>query len=149
MLPIKYIPLSRAWGTPTPAVPGRDIGPTGTVWDDTEIFFLHSPQSSPEPFSPVFASLSLTIEDSSGLNYEIQRPIPVVIEEDEGCAIASFNEANIHASGDTMPQALANLKTYIGDVLDELLAVDFAVLGSRLRGDLAVLQTYIQKRNAE
>lgn len=145
---MKDIPPPKAWRTPTPAITCFDVGPTGTVWGDTEIFLLPA-QPSHEPSSAIFASLSFTIENASGLSYKILRPIPVVVEEDEGCAIASFNEANIHASGDTMPQALANLKTYIGDVLDELMAVDFEVLGSGLRGDLAVLQVYIQKRNAE
>jgi predicted RNase H-like HicB family nuclease len=105
--------------------------------------------ASPQPAPVSHESRSYTIEDSSGLDYEILRPIPVVLEKDEDCVVASFNEANIHASGDTFDEAIDNLASYIGDVLDEFLTLGEEVLGAGPRQELAVLSIYIRKRDAE
>lgn len=147
MLSIRDISLLRKSETSTSVEPEPDFGPTSTLWSNQQVFF--SPIAVPRPVIQTIGSLSLTIAKADGLDYEILRPIPVVIERDEDYFIASFNETNIHASGDTMERALTNLKTYIGDVFDEVSAIGSENLGPTLRYEFALLQTYIQKRNAE
>lgn len=162
MLSVRDLSLLQESETPTPMIARlpnsaqamglfcQDVGPTGTAWGSFEVFFSPAPLSQPSTKSVIgFETLSLNIIQAPGLSYIIRRPIPVVIEQDEGSFVASFNEANIHASGDTMERALTNLKTYIGDVLDELLELGTEVLGSVLQREFAILQTYIQKRNAK
>ncbi|MEK6300293.1 MAG: hypothetical protein AABO41_06195 [Acidobacteriota bacterium] len=144
MLSPKDFPLLRSWGTPTPSTPISDIGPTGTVWRATEILVLSS--SAAVPQSSEF--LSFTLGDFPNSAYQVLRLIPVVVEMDEGCIVASFNEANIHASGDTINQAVANLRSYIGDVFDEFSELGADALGPGPKREFATLQSYIRRRNA-
>ena len=91
----------------------------------------------------------LLTESEPDLNYEILRPIPVVIEENDSRFIASFGEANIHSSGETASEALNNLKSYIGDIFEEFLAIGRERLGPGPSRELTILEKYIQERNAE
>ena len=54
--------------------------------------------------------------------YQLVRQILTVIQPSEGGYIASFFDANVHASGDTEEEALRNLKSLILDVFDSLSA---------------------------
>jgi hypothetical protein len=118
----------------------HDIGPTGTFWTGV----VSSVKASIEIVEPSEVA-SLTIEDSSDLPYRILRPIPVIIEKDDDCVIASFNEANIHASGDDASNAMTNLKSYIGDVFEEFLQIGRERLGPGPRRELAILEQYVQE----
>lgn len=73
----------------------------------------------------------------------VTKPIPVTIREIDGSFVASFEEANVNASGDTWFDALSNLKAYIVDIFGELSAHQEA-LGPSLRRDFLVMQRFVE-----
>lgn len=95
--------------------------------------------------SPSFSMSYMLTETEPGLTYDLLRPIPVVIEQNDENFVASFTDANIHTSGETASEAFNNLKSYIGDVFDELLAIGRERLGPGPRRELTVLEQYIQE----
>jgi predicted RNase H-like HicB family nuclease len=75
--------------------------------------------------------------------YTTLRPIPVKIQKTDDTYIASFEEANIHAGGDTWSEAARNLKSLILDIYDSLIA-ETAMLGPGPKRQLASLLRYVK-----
>lgn len=112
----------------------------GIVDFDTEpTIYVFSPSS--------FSQSYLLDETEPELTYDILRPIPVVVEQNDDYFVASFTDANIHASGETALEALDNLKSYVGDVLEEFLGIGSERLGPGPARELAVLEQYVQERH--
>lgn len=84
-----------------------------------------------------------------GPNHELSRPIPIVVESCDGEFIASFVEANVHASGESRREAIRDLQSYIGDVYDEFVALGAERLGPGPREEFAAMQFYIIGRRAD
>ena len=61
--------------------------------------------------------------------------------------IASFFDANIHASGDTEEEAFRNLKSLILDTFDSLSAEPAHRLGPEPTRQLAVLRQFVRKKS--
>lgn len=77
--------------------------------------------------------------------YEVVKPIPVFIREVDGGFVASFKAANVNSSGDTWDEAVANLQSLLGNILDLLLSHRPEKLGPAPKQQLAVLQSFIEK----
>jgi len=75
--------------------------------------------------------------------YKALRPIPVKIQKADDSYTASFEEANIHASGDSWSDAARNLKSLILDIYDSLIT-ETAVLGPGPKRQLATLLRYVK-----
>jgi hypothetical protein len=65
-------------------------------------------------------SFSASISDLAEPAYRLAKAIPVVVRPEGGGYVASFFDANIHASGETDQEAIDNLRTMILDVFDQL-----------------------------
>jgi len=78
--------------------------------------------------------------------YVVVQPIDALIQKEEGQYIASFLEADIHASGDTEAEALSDLKAMALDAYDALLEQKAEALGPLLLRQRAVLLASIRKR---
>lgn len=75
-------------------------------------------------------------------NWQVLKPIPVVVaKEDEGF-VASIPKAEVHASGETHSEAIANAALMAVDLFD-LLSEREDVLGPRPRRQLSVLRSYM------
>jgi predicted RNase H-like HicB family nuclease len=103
--------------------------------------------TTPMIFLPPSLTLSYILASGvSGIGYSILRPIPVVVEQNENSFVASFVAANLHASGESISEAFDNLKSYIGDVFEELSQIGRQRLGPGPRRELAILEQYVQER---
>jgi hypothetical protein len=78
--------------------------------------------------------------------YELRQPLLFVLQREGDAFIASFFDANVHASGDTQEEAFRNLKSLVLDVFDSLCAEPPGKLGPEPRRQLAVLQEFIGKK---
>ena len=77
--------------------------------------------------------------------YELIQPIDVLIRQENGQHIASFLEADIHASGDTAAEALRDLKGMILDTYDALSHQKEATLGPLMIQQRAVIRASVRK----
>lgn len=75
--------------------------------------------------------------------YKVLMPIPVKIVHSGDSFLASFEEANIHASGETWSGAALNLKSLILDIYDSLIT-ETAPLGPGPKRQLATLLRYVE-----
>ena len=75
--------------------------------------------------------------------YKALQPIPVKIQKTDDSYTASFEEANIHASGETWSDAARNLKTLILDIYDSLIT-ETADLGPGPKRQLTTLLRYVK-----
>ena len=74
--------------------------------------------------------------------YKLSAPLSIVIEQTSNTAIASFEAANIHMSGDTVREALDNLLSLMLDLF-ETFSSDETNLGKEPARQLNVLRSYI------
>jgi hypothetical protein len=74
--------------------------------------------------------------------YKTLQPIPVKIVKSGDSYIASFEEANIHASGETWAQAARHLKSLIVDIYDSLVS-ETAPLSRPSKSQLDTLLRYV------
>jgi hypothetical protein len=98
------------------------------------------PRFEPSPGS----NWSTTIASLAAEHLVLRRPIPVVIEEDDGVFVASFLDANINASGDTLQDAYEALKEFIASRF-RLLERHIAELGNEPMRQLTVLRDFMQQ----
>ena len=85
--------------------------------------------------------LTILITDLDNGHKTLQ-PIPVKIEKSDDSYIASFEEANIHASGETWAQAARHLKSLIVDIYDSLVS-ETAPLSRPSKNQLDTLLRYV------
>ncbi len=81
--------------------------------------------------------------------YDVRKTIIVTIRPDETGFVASFFDANIHASGDIEEEALRNLKSLILDVFDSLCAEPTGKLGPEPKRQLKVLREFLATRSQD
>ena len=79
--------------------------------------------------------------------YRVINPISVLIVPSEGEYIASLVEANIHSSGDTLEEAVENVKSLILDIFEILSTTDPSHLGPEPTKQLARLKSFISRIN--
>lgn len=77
--------------------------------------------------------------------YSLLRPIEVLVEQVDDSFVASFFDANISASGDNQQEAFDNLKSFVLDIYDSLLAESPERLGPEPKRQLAVLESFLRK----
>ena len=78
--------------------------------------------------------------------FNVIKPISVIIRKIDDSFVASFEEANVNASGDTKDEAISNLRKYLIDLFDSLNTQQPNTLGPALKRDLESMKQYIRKR---
>ena len=96
---------------------------------------------------PILAMFAVPINTFAPEPYELCQPLLFVLQREGEGFIASFFDANIHASGDTQEEAFRNLKSVLLDIFDSLSAEPANRLGPEPRRQLAVLQQFIRKKS--
>ncbi len=71
------------------------------------------------------------------------RPIPVTVQQEDGVYAASFEDANVNASGETLNDALDMLKEMIAFTYEEYSEKE-AVLGIGPQKQLAALRRFVR-----
>lgn len=90
-------------------------------------------------------SLIVPISTFTPEPYEVLRPLFAVVTQSEEQFIASFFDANVHASGDTQEEALTHLKSLVLDTFDSLARESPDTLGPESQRQLAVLREFISR----
>ncbi len=90
-------------------------------------------------------NITVTITTLAPEPYQLKRDIPVLVQQDEDSYIATFVDANINASGDTLSQAVDNLKDMMVALLRRF-SQEKNKLGKWPTKQLAILQDFIQKK---
>lgn len=80
--------------------------------------------------------------------YTSIKPIPAKIQKMGNSFLASFEEANIHSSGETWSDAALSLRSLILDIYDSLIS-ETAALSRPAKRQLATLLRYVQKNNSQ
>jgi dCTP deaminase len=91
-------------------------------------------------------ALSLSIQDFGGEEYEVLKPIPIVVQPEDGEFLASFFEANIHAMGPTDQEAYDSLRSLILDTYESLAEVPPSSLAAPAAHQQNVLIHYLRAR---
>jgi len=89
-------------------------------------------------------STLLSVIQTLDTPFLVKQPIQVEIQRVDDAYVASFENANLSASGDNWIDALTNLKGYLTDIFDELIE-SRDILGPGLRHDLEVLEQFVGK----
>ena len=88
--------------------------------------------------------MTLQISTFAPEPYEVLRPIPVLIRPEGDELVASFVEADVHASGETQQEAFENLKSLVLDVFDSMRSHPAERLGPEPARRLTVLRDFIR-----
>ena len=86
---------------------------------------------------------SLMLTDLAPARLVLLRSIPVSVQQDDGAYLASFEDANVNASGETLNDALDMLKEMIVFTYD-LVSDKKAVLGIGPQKQLAALRRFVR-----
>jgi predicted RNase H-like HicB family nuclease len=78
--------------------------------------------------------------------YTLKSPIKIKIVGNDSEYIASFQESNIYASGDTPYEAIENLKSLILDTFDSLTSEPQENLGTKAKHQRALLESIIERQ---
>jgi predicted RNase H-like HicB family nuclease len=78
--------------------------------------------------------------------YELTRKVTVMVLPDDGSWIASLVDANINASGETIAEAVANLKDMMIDLFEFLPKEPKGKLGKQPSCQLAFLRSVMRKK---
>jgi hypothetical protein len=98
--------------------------------------------SKPRNQSP-FTLVITTLHSSE---YELRRDVPVLIEQvEEEEFVASFVDADVYTSGETMSAAIENLRAALISTLRTWSSVDTAKLGPLPRRQLATLERLLRR----
>ncbi|HEY6230463.1 MAG TPA: hypothetical protein VIW64_04310 [Pyrinomonadaceae bacterium] len=101
--------------------------------------------------SPDIARVSLTslyiLISNLEQGYKILKPLLAKVEPVGDGYVASFDEANIHASGETWSRAALNLKSLVLDIYDSLIS-ETSTLSGPAKNQLATLLRYVEKDNS-
>ena len=90
----------------------------------------------------------ILIHDLGPSPLKLLQPIPVDVEEEDGAFVASFTAGGVHASGDTLPEALDMLKDMIAATY-QVYCDRETILSDRLKQELAVLRCCIEETQAD
>jgi len=89
--------------------------------------------------TPIFITIDGALPEGRWLTH----PIVVQVEDDEGEFIVSEKYFHIHASGETVPEAIVSFKRIFSGYLD-VLSEDEETLGTYLREQLKYLRSTIK-----
>jgi len=78
--------------------------------------------------------------------FTLKKSLPILIRHDGDSYIATFVDANINASGDTLPNAVDNLKDMLIALFRRLSQEPKSSLGKRPMKQLAILQEFLQDK---
>lgn len=78
--------------------------------------------------------------------YELTRKVTVLLLPDDGSWIATLVDANINASGETIAEAVANLKDMMIDLFELLRKESKSKLGKQPTCQLAFLNSVMRKK---
>lgn len=126
---------------------GRIFTPTGTlahtwIFEHYRVYMTCPTYSRYTRISePPIAVFIGTLETG----YNLVKPIIVTARQVDNAFVASFSEANINASGDTVDDAVLNLRCLIADLFDLLREHTLDTLGQESARQLSVLRSYITK----
>ena len=88
----------------------------------------------------------VTIQTMAPEPYSLSAPLAVLVQSEPDSHIASFVDANVTASGDTLPEAIENLKMLMVDRLEEWAGTDAEKLGPEPTRQLAILRTFLSRQ---
>ena len=88
-------------------------------------------------------TLWIPIESFYPEPYRVKHPFTAVVAPEEDEFVASWFDANIHASGDTEEQAVASLKSVILDSFDRLSEMTDRELSTVLRKQRDILRSHV------
>jgi len=91
------------------------------------------------------SSIALSIAELGEPGYRLLKSIPITIQIEEGAYLASFFEANVHASGDTDQEAYENLRSMVLDTFDSLEKRTDSELATGAQHQRRVLVAYIAR----
>ena len=77
--------------------------------------------------------------------FRLPRDLPVVVQPTDVGYVATFFDANASMAGDTQEEAVANLKAWLVDLLDDLESEAPERLGAGPARQLAALRSVIQR----
>jgi hypothetical protein len=120
----------------------RGGAPTGT-FTNVSITSLTPTCSSHRPALAVEELFTTVLIVALESEYQMLKPILATVRKADEGFVASFNEANIHASGDSINEAALNLKYLITDVFDLLHDSALSTLGPEPKRQRSVLASYI------
>jgi predicted RNase H-like HicB family nuclease len=93
------------------------------------------------------AGARLVVATLAPAPYEVVKEIPVWVRPDEESYVASFVDANVNASGETVNDAVDNLKDMMTALLESLGALPKRRLGKGPSRQLAALRAFIRKKS--
>lgn len=91
-------------------------------------------------------SVTVAVRSIESEPYELRRTLYVVVQPAEESFVATFAEANINASGETVPDSVSNLKDMMILLYERLLKESKSKLGKEPTRQLAVLQELLMRR---
>ncbi|HEY7423427.1 MAG TPA: hypothetical protein VH682_04225 [Gemmataceae bacterium] len=91
-------------------------------------------------------SILVPIESFEPDPYELIRTVTILLLPDDGSWIATIVDANINASGETIPEAVAHLKDMMIDLFEFLRKEPKTKLGKQPSHQLAFLQSVMRKK---
>ena len=103
------------------------------------------PKERKKPTKEVARIVTTSVSTLTPAPFIVRRPIPVTIQVTDEDSIASFLEANVNASGDTLQEAFRNLCDMLIAKFDFLESLDPAKLGREPQRQLAVLREFVAK----
>lgn len=119
-----------------------------TTEDSTQGVFIKRNQPEEEfPVEAILTEDSLSAVFLASLapsEFSLRHILPVSITQASEGYIASFVDANIHASGETEWEAIESLKMLIIDAYQMLLDMEPSSLGPMPSKQLAILQSFIK-----
>jgi len=90
-------------------------------------------------------SIMVPINSLGTEQYELLRPITVVVTSAQDEFEASFFDANLYGSGDTEEEAISDLKVVIVEAFERLSALEDEKLGPLMDKQKQVLAAHIRK----
>jgi hypothetical protein len=99
-----------------------------------------------EPLSDIGGKWLVHVHNS-GDDFIFLRPVPVIVESSDNCYVATFQEANVGASGDDPGEAVLSLVSLLTDIFPFLIENE-SQLGPDPERQLRVLKQYITRRDA-
>jgi len=91
-------------------------------------------------------SMLVSISSLAPAAYSLKREVSILIIPDEDSYIASLIDANVNASGETVPEAVANLKDMMIMLFERLGAEPKGKLGKWPARQLGVLRELMRKK---
>jgi hypothetical protein len=140
---LSFIVTNPVMGTKRPTPPTVNAKIKGTRYVQLEKEIKTLKQQLAQNTKPMLVPISTFAPEP----YTIKSPIQVLVVPDEGSYVATLVDANINASGETVPGAVTNLKDMILRLFERLNKEPREKLGKRPARQLDVLRDLIKKKS--